>query len=78
MKKLITILTVALCAVALTASAAKGKKGKGQTEEQKALLEKYDANKDGTIDSEEKAKASDEDKAKIEAAFPAKKKKKNS
>ena len=52
MKKFITILTVALCAVALTASAAKGKK-KALTDDQKALLEKYDANKDGMLDAAE-------------------------
>ncbi len=74
MKKLIAVLTVALCAVAITASAAdKGKKK--LTEEQKALLEKYDTNKDGKLDKNERAAVTGDDKAKLEAAFPAKKKK---
>lgn len=72
MKKLIALLTVAACAVAFTATAA----GKKVTEEQKALIEKYDTNKDGKLDKNERAAVSGDDKAKLEAAFPAKKKKK--
>jgi hypothetical protein len=74
MKKLIALLTVAACAVAFTATAA-GKKA--LTDDQKALLEKYDTNKDGKLDKGERAAASAEDKEKIEKAFPAGKKKKD-
>ncbi len=69
------------CAMALTVSAAEGKKkGTPPTEEQKAIrkemTEKYDANKDKKLDKEEMAKMSAEDKAKWSKAFPAKKKEK--
>lgn len=59
---------------------AKGKAKHELTADQKALraamLEKYDANKDGKLDKEEIAKFSAEDKAKWDAAFPAHGKKK--
>lgn len=85
MKKLL----VALCitsALALAAHAAEEgkekKKGEGKgpalTEEQKALrkemLEKYDANKDGKIDKEERANISAEDKEKMKSLRPSPKK----
>ncbi len=86
MKKLL----VAMCSLALlalSAHAADGdvKKEGGDkpkkpelTAEQKAvkkeLTDKYDANKDGKLDKDERAKMSDEDKAKWKAAFPSKKK----
>jgi hypothetical protein len=75
MKKLL----VALCLIgtlALTASAAeKGKRQHKQlTDEQKTvqkdMVAKYDANKDGKLDKEERAKMSAEDKAKWQKAFP--------
>lgn len=56
---------------------------KKPTQEQKALMKdiktKYDTNKDGKLDKEEKAKISAEDKAKMEKAgiVPAKKEKKD-
>jgi len=74
MKTLIALIAVALCATALTASAAKEGKRK-VTDDQKALLEKYDTNKDGKLDRNERAAVSGDDKAKLEAAFPARKKK---
>jgi hypothetical protein len=72
MKTFLTLVTAALCAVAFTASAAKAGK---VTDEQKALLEKYDTDKNGKLDKKERAAVSGDDKAKIESAFPAKKKK---
>ena len=65
------------CAVALTAKAAEGQK-KEMTSEQKEvmkeMLAKYDANKDGKIDKEERSKMTKEDKQKWSQAFPSKKK----
>jgi hypothetical protein len=75
MKKLLVALCLT-CALALTVSAGeKGKKGQQQlTDEQKTVkketLAKYDANKDGKLDKEERAKMSAEDKAKWQKAFP--------
>lgn len=74
MKKLL----VALCltgALAMTASAEKGKgRHKQLTDEQKTvmkdLLAKYDTDKSGRLDKEERAKLSAEDKAKWQKAFP--------
>lgn len=76
MKKLVLILTgVALLGIASSQAEEKkeGKKrGPAPTAEQKAarkeLLEKYDANKDGKLDKEEKSKISAEDKEKMEKA----------
>jgi hypothetical protein len=78
MKKLLTILAL-VCASTLAVNAQEGDakpKRPELTAEQKALrkemIEKYDANKDGKLDKEERAKMSAEDKAKWEAAFPKK------
>jgi hypothetical protein len=65
MKKLLTILCVT-CALAVVANAEDAKKEhKAPTAEQKAarkaLVEKYDANKDGKLDKEERAKISAEE-----------------
>ena len=81
MKKLLVILALA-CATGLTINAQDTKESKEKkpelTAEQKVLkqqmLEKYDANKDGKLDKDERAKMSAEDKAKWSAAFPHKKK----
>lgn len=43
------------------------------TEEQKKIIEKYDTNKDGHLDKEERAKVSAEDKAKLPAPHGKKK-----
>ncbi len=72
MKKLLVALPL-IGALAFTAQAAEGKKEhKKLTDEQKAvykeLLAKYDANKDGKLDKEERAKMSAEDKEKLEKA----------
>jgi uncharacterized protein YktB (UPF0637 family) len=63
-----------LCALAISATAAEGKKkGAKMTDEQKAvhkqMVEKYDANKDGKLDKEEKAKMTAEDKKAMAQAF---------
>jgi Ca2+-binding EF-hand superfamily protein len=74
-KVLIAILGIA-CATALTVNAAEGKK-KEMTDDQKAVMKemlvKYDVNKDGKLDKEERAKMTKEDKEKFAKAFPSKK-----
>jgi len=68
MKKLLGIAAL-VCALALTASAAEGKKKQltdDQKKTKKELLDKYDTNKDGKIDKDEKAKISKEDLSKAE------------
>ncbi|MEI7727942.1 MAG: hypothetical protein WCO56_00100 [Verrucomicrobiota bacterium] len=76
MKKLVVLALTLACAVAMSVSAAEGKKG--MTDEQKAvykeMLEKYDTNKDGKLDKEERAKMSAEDQEKLKKLFPHKKK----
>lgn len=74
MKKLLVALCFT-CAFALAVQADDTKSGKKKTEptaEQKALTKeikaKYDTNKDGKLDKDEKAKISAEDKAKMEKA----------
>ena len=65
------------CALSLAAyadddnKAEAGKKHEAKPEQKaarKALLEKYDTNKDGKLDKEERAKVSVEDKAKLKEA----------
>lgn len=78
MKKSLVTLIGLLCALALTVSAADGKKKKQPlTDDQKALqkqmLEKYDANKDGKLDKEERAKMTKEEKKKWSDTFNHKK-----
>lgn len=73
MKKLSLIVIGCLCALAITVSAAEGGKQKKQlTDEQKTLMKeitkKYDANSDGKLDKEERAKISAEDKEKLKKA----------
>jgi hypothetical protein len=70
MKKLLVALLGLACAFTLTVNAAEGKKE--LTDDQKAvmkeMLAKYDANKDGKLDKEERAKISAEDKEKMQKA----------
>ena len=70
MKKLLVALCFT-CALAMAVQAAEGKKEK-RTEEQKKLMKdmvaKYDTNKDGKLDKEERAKISAEDKEKMQKA----------
>ena len=87
MKKLLTVLCFT-CALAVAAQAdestptKKKHQGKTPTAEQKAILEKYDTNKDGKLDKEERAKMSAEvvlkpaaDKAKLQKSGTGHKKK---
>lgn len=71
MKKLLAALCV-MCTLALAVHAEEAKKRPALTPEQKAVMkeitEKYDANKDGKLDKEEKAKISAEDKEKMAKA----------
>ncbi len=73
MRKLLALAIGILCAMSLTLSAAEGGKKKEMTEEQKTLwkemVTKYDANKDGKLDKEERAKMSKEDKQKLHQAM---------
>ncbi len=83
MKKLLLAALTLCFALSLTSFAADGdpapKKKRELTDEQKAvqkeMLEKYDANKDGKLDKDERAKFSADDKAKWEKVFPPRKKK---
>ena len=79
MKKLLVALCFS-CALALAVQAQDAKPKSEPTPEQKALkkelMDKYDTNKDGKLDKEEKAKVSAEDKAKMEKAGMGGKKKK--
>ena len=85
MKKFVLIALGLLTASALTVSAAEKKEKKPLTEEQqkvmKALVETYDANKNGKLEPDEIAKFSEEDKKKAkDAGLPlggGKKKEKN-
>lgn len=87
MKKLL-VASCLTCVLALAAHAAEAEANKdgatkakpAQTAEQKALRKeitaKYDTNKDGKLDKEERAKISAEDKEKMEKAGLGPKKKK--
>lgn len=70
-KALMTVLGL-ICAASISLSAADAPKKKEMTEDQKKLwkemVEKYDANKDGKMDREERAKISAEDKEKMQKA----------
>ena len=82
MKKLLAVVIGLMLATSLTLNAqdAPAKKGKkALTEEQqklqKEMLGKYDADKNGRLSQEERAKFTPEEKAAWEKAFPARKKK---
>jgi len=78
MKKLLVILLGVTCAMVLSAKAAEGDKSdkSDAKAERKALLEKYDTNKDGKLDKDEQGKMSADDKAKWDKMRAAAKKKK--
>lgn len=65
MKKYISV--ALLTAASVFAAAEKGEKRDrpALTDEQKAIIAKYDTNKDGKLDKEERAKMTDADKAKL-------------
>jgi hypothetical protein len=69
MKKLLVAAIGLLCATAIMVQAQDAKPKKDYTPEQQAvmteMLAKYDLNKDGKLDKEEKAKMSQEDKDKM-------------
>lgn len=72
MKKALLAIVGLFCAAAITLSAADTPKKKTWTPEQKELMkkmvEKYDTNKDGRLDKEERSKISAEDQAKMKEA----------
>lgn len=75
MKKILATIAGVICATAICVHAADDsttKKHHKMTDEQKAvqkeMLEKYDTNKDGKLDKEEKSKISAEDKEKMKKA----------
>jgi hypothetical protein len=79
MKRTIIAIVAMVCALTITANAGQGGKKKDSlTDEQKKvtkeMTEKYDTNKNGKIDKEERAKMSKEDKKAWNKAFPRKKK----
>jgi len=78
MKKLLIALCFT-CALAIAVQAQESKKERKMTEEQKTLqkemLAKYDTNKDGKLDKDERAKISAEDKEKMDKAGLGRKKK---
>ena len=68
MKKILTLLCVT-CALAVAAQAQDSTKKKHEpSPEMKALLDKYDTNKDGKLDKAEKSKMTAEDKEKLQQA----------
>jgi hypothetical protein len=69
MKKLFVTMLGLVCALSLTANAAEGEKHKLSAEDKaarKELVDKYDTNKDGKLDKEERSKMTKEDKEKWE------------
>lgn len=72
MKKFLVLALLCVATVSVQAQ-------KAETDEQKAvkteMLAKYDTNKDGKLDKDERAKMTDDDKTKWAKAFPHKKKK---
>lgn len=64
MKKYIALALITAMTV-VAAEKAEKKHGPVLTDEQKAIVAKYDTNKDGKLDKEERAKMTDEDKAKL-------------
>jgi len=70
MKKMLLVIAGILCAFSLTANASEGKHK--LTPEQKALrkemIEKYDTNKDGKLDKQERARISTEDRERMQKA----------
>jgi hypothetical protein len=65
MKKYIALALAIAATVVAAEGKAEKKHGPVLTDEQKAIIAKYDTNKDGKLDKEERAKMTDEDKAKL-------------
>ena len=72
MKKYIAVALIAAASM-IAAEGGEKKKGPQLTDEQKAIVAKYDTNKDGRLDKDERAKMTPEDAAKLPAP-PQKKK----
>lgn len=80
MKKLIVALSCLVVAFALNAAQGQAQGAAGQKQQltpeqkqaKKALIEKYDANKDGKLDRDELAKMTPEDKDQWQKLSPAK------
>ena len=70
MKKILRVIAAILCAMSLTANASEGKHK--LTPEQRALrkeiIAKYDTDKNGKLDKQERAKISKEDKERMQKA----------
>ena len=65
-----------MSAIAMVAAEKSEKKhGPVLNDEQKAIIAKYDANKDGKLDKEERSKMTEDDKAKLPPPPPRKKEK---
>lgn len=75
MKKYIVLALVTALSVVAAEGKAEKKHGPVLTDEQKAIIAKYDTNKDGKLDKEERAKMTPEDKAKLPPPPDHKKKK---
>lgn len=73
MKKYIALALMTALTVTAAENAEK-KHGPKLTDEQKAIIAKYDTNKDGKLDKEERAKITPEDAAKLPPPPPHKKK----
>jgi hypothetical protein len=74
MKKYIVFALMSALSVVAAENAEK-KHGPVLNDEQKAIVAKYDTNKDGKLDKEERAKMTVEDKAKMPPPPPRKKEK---
>ncbi|WP_150107239.1 hypothetical protein [Pedosphaera parvula] len=72
MKKFVLLALGLFCAASVAVHAEDAKPKHHMTDEQKALMKemvaKYDTNKDGKLDKEERAKMSQEDKDKLDKA----------
>jgi hypothetical protein len=80
MKKLLVAMLALSCAAAITANAEDTNSSGSASDrkaERKALIEKYDANKDGKLDKDEVSKMSQEDKDKWKKLGGGHKKKKD-
>ena len=65
MKKYIALALAIAATVVAAEGKAEKKHGPVLTDEQKAIIAKYDTNKDGKLDKEERAKITPEDAAKL-------------
>jgi len=71
MKKSLVIMLGLFCATLLVQAQDKPKRSEEQKAFRKEMIAKYDTNKDGKLDKEERAKISQEDKDKLAKTGPA-------